>query len=321
MENSSINEIIKEYGIRSVSIKTNIAIDTLEKLEAQEYDIFTKVQIIGFAKIFEREYGIDLSDFKNDIRQHFTHKGEDFKKPLVADNLLHAKEGSFLKVLFYLFIIAIFVGAWFIYQKYFKHESSVIVPSSVESSYFDIEENKSQIDHKKESIYSIKVLESEKKNTPSVEANSTIKSSKEQNSSLATEENATKIENNTTAATVETFDTNETLSEEENTTIKPPLERSSIKLVPLKQLWIRVTNTKSHRYRTYPDQSEHVTLELSQNNWLMVVKKGSFVFIDNNVSKEYNSDTMMYFKVDKTTGVTQLSQEEYKKLGGYSAAL
>jgi cytoskeletal protein RodZ len=331
MESSNrIKEIIDEYGVRSVSIKTNIPTDTLERLESGDYSSFTKIQILGFAKIFERDYDIDLSEFKNDIRQHFTKHAQNSDKPLLSNASENSSEGVFFKFLSYILIAGMLYGAWYIYQNYYKKDATVTTQTNNE--YFDIERNKSTLDTKKESIYSIKVLEDKpqikKKTTPKLEDNSTTKP--EINTTTPLDKPI--VENNNSTLDLAKDDTNTTDSTDLNTTEvlsssesndslfeEPLIERSFIEIVPSQKIWFRVTNMGNHRYRTYRKQLEPHRFELSNTSWLMVVRKGSFTFIDNNVSKEYNSNTLMYFKIDKTTGVTQLSIQEYKKLGGHSA--
>jgi len=320
MESSSkINEIIKEYGLRSVSIKTNIPTDTLEKLSIGEFEMFTKIQIIGFAKIFEREYDIDLSDFKNDIRQHFINHSQSSKQSI----LLIGQEsdsigGAFSKLIPYLFFIAILYGAWYIYQNFYK--KSNITPIAqverVENQYFDIEKNKSSLDNKKSNIYSMQVLEDTKKKTTAKLGSNTTKTADSNSSDANATLNKTDNAQSTTTQVLPKED-NATNVKDMNT-LHSPLHRSSIDLIPSKAMWFRLTNIKSRKYRTYRKQIEPFRFDLTKTTWLMATKKGLFTLIDNNVSKEYNSNTPLYFKMDKTTGITPLSYQEYRKLGGYS---
>jgi len=338
MESSSqVKEIIQEYGARSVSLKTNIPVDALERIQRDDYNSFTKMQLLGFAKIFEREYEIDLIEYKNDIREYFVKNGE-VENSILVNQVAPSSESFFLKFLSYLFMLGVLYGAWYIYQNFYKKsmETNVV---KVENGYFDIEKNKSTLDTKKESIYSIQALEKshiekiekDKKktilelNTTTSIATSNHSISFETNHSfdIANSETMIKEELNTTEpSTINLTEDNiveENLSvAETNTTVIDPIIRTSIDIVPSQKSWFRMSNMKTHRYRTYRTQTNPHRVELSQSSWLMVSKKGVFTFIDNNVSKEYNSNQkILYFKLDKESGVTQLDQQEYKKLGGH----
>ncbi|MEA2027783.1 MAG: hypothetical protein U9N49_02255 [Campylobacterota bacterium] len=320
MESSNtINEIISEYGLRSVSIKTNIPTDTLEKLSTGELDSFTKIQIIGFAKIFEREYDIDLSEFKNDIRQHFINHSHSPKQSiLLIGQESSSVGGTFAKLIPYLFFIAILYGAWYIYQNFYKKSNITPIAQvdKVENRYFDIEKNKSSLDNKKNNIYSMQVLEdSKKKTTAKLESNTTVIT--DSNSSHSTK-TINKTDNNETNTTKSAVKKENVVEAKDIEVAHTPLPRSSIDLIPSKGMWFRITNVQSRKYRTYRKQIEPFRFDLTKTTWLMATKKGLFTLIDNNVSKEYNSNTPLYFKIDKTTGITPLSYQEYRKLGGYS---
>ncbi len=159
---NTIKEIVEEYGLQSVSIKTNIPTDTLKKLINGEIKTFSKMQVLGFAKIFEREFGIDLTQFKNDIREYYVKNVEMTNKPVLSNTVETSSDGFFSKLFFYLFIAILLYGAWYIYQNFYKQES--VTNTVVDNSYFGIEKNQSSLENKKENIYSIKVLEEKKKN-------------------------------------------------------------------------------------------------------------------------------------------------------------
>jgi len=312
-----IKEIVEEYGLQSVSIKTNIPADALKRLINGELKTFSKMQVLGFAKIMEREFGTDLTQFKNDIREYYVKNVEMTSKPVLSNTVETSSDGFFSKLFLNLFIAILLYGAWYIYQNFYKQNTTTT--TTVDNGYFDIEKNRSSLQDKKENIYSIKVLEEKKKTTVSPELNRSIV--EDSNLTIKTIENNatnTTIDSNLTSTFVmnETSETNETKVdvEEENSTTPTPIE--TLTLAPTEKIWFRLTNRKSHRYKTYANQIQEYPFDLS-SDWLMVVKKGSFAFIDNHTQKEYNVTTLSYFKIDKVSGVTQLSQEEYKKLGGY----
>ncbi len=330
---NTIKEIVEEYGLQSVSIKTNIPTDALKRLMNGELKTFSKMQVLGFAKIMEREFSIDLTQFKNDIREYYVKNVEMTSRPVLSNTVETSSDGFFSKLFLNLFIAILLYGAWYIYQNFYKQNTTTT--TTLDNGYFDIEKNQSSLQDKKENIYSIKVLEEKKKTTVSPElnrsivedSNLTIKTIEKNATNTTIVQDNTTIDSNLTTTFAmneaneaneanETNETNETKvdSEEENSTIPTPIE--TLMLVPSEKIWFRLTNKKSHRYKTYANQTQEYPFDLSAD-WLMIVKKGSFTFIDNHTQKEYNVTTLSYFKIDKVSGATQLSQEEYKKFGGY----
>jgi hypothetical protein len=59
-----LNDIIEENTLKSIGKKTRLSVENLEKLFAQDFGAFRKVQALGFISILEREYHADLSDLR-----------------------------------------------------------------------------------------------------------------------------------------------------------------------------------------------------------------------------------------------------------------
>ncbi len=117
-----LNELINQYSLDTIFEKTNIPKEVLERLSKKEFERFKKVQVFGFIKIIEREFSVDLSEFKQDAEQFFaTHS--DQKHSSASINILDAdsapSNGSgFLGIVFGLITIAIIgYGGWFFYNK------------------------------------------------------------------------------------------------------------------------------------------------------------------------------------------------------------
>ena len=117
-----LSELIREYSINTISEKTNITPIKLEQLGNGEFEHFRKVQVLGFISIIEREFGVDLSDFKAEAEQYFsTH---DTSVPSSASIYIldgqsaASKQGGFASIVLVLLTIgAIGYGAWFFLNK------------------------------------------------------------------------------------------------------------------------------------------------------------------------------------------------------------
>ena len=66
-----VDKIISEFGLDEVSKRTKISKRNLEKLAKRELSSFSKPRALGFISIMEREYGVDLTDFKKEILEWF----------------------------------------------------------------------------------------------------------------------------------------------------------------------------------------------------------------------------------------------------------
>ena len=60
-----------DYSLQTISDKTNISIENLEKLSNKEWDKFKRTQAIGLITIIEREFNEDLSDLKEEAIAYF----------------------------------------------------------------------------------------------------------------------------------------------------------------------------------------------------------------------------------------------------------
>ncbi len=60
-----------EYSLKTISEKTNITIENLEKIKDKDWAHFKKPQLNGLISIIEREFGVDLSDLKAEANAYF----------------------------------------------------------------------------------------------------------------------------------------------------------------------------------------------------------------------------------------------------------
>ena len=67
-----LNEIIEENTLPSISSKTRLSVENLEKLFEQDFSGFRKVQALGFISILEREYRADLSEVRAACHAYFS---------------------------------------------------------------------------------------------------------------------------------------------------------------------------------------------------------------------------------------------------------
>ncbi|SHO80845.1 membrane protein [hydrothermal vent metagenome] len=310
---SAIVDIINEYGVKSVSLKTNISIDSLNRLSQNDYSKFTKIQTLGFVKIIEREYNIKLPELKNNIREFFV-KNDNIKQEhfITTDVDSNVESGGFSSFIFYIFIISTIYGLWYIYENYYKTTltQDIIVP---QKTYFNIENNYSKIEEKKP-VVDIKPIEIKKV----VEKNETVDNSKNKVAILDILNTLDSDKNSTLDVNDRTKDYNKTtdnIVEEE----KKVALRSNIELIPSSKIWfgfINITNPKKRWHKSYKRATSY-SFDVEKDSWLMMINRGKFTIKDNNNTKEYDIKSRTYFKINSQDGIEEITYNEYKSLGGY----
>jgi cytoskeletal protein RodZ len=65
----TIRELIDSYGLSHISEKTRISTDNLLNLLNEDFDALSKANALGFLKIIEREFEVDLSEPKARIKE------------------------------------------------------------------------------------------------------------------------------------------------------------------------------------------------------------------------------------------------------------
>ena len=77
-----------EYSLKTISEKTNITIENLEKLSQKDWSHFKKPQVNGLISIIEREFNEDLSELKAEANAYF--KEHQNKEPECPIDLVDA---------------------------------------------------------------------------------------------------------------------------------------------------------------------------------------------------------------------------------------
>ena len=66
-----------EYSLQTISEKTNITIENLEKLQNREWDRLKRTQAMGLLSIIEREFDVDMSAVKEDANNFYSQNQEE----------------------------------------------------------------------------------------------------------------------------------------------------------------------------------------------------------------------------------------------------
>ena len=111
-----LNEVIEENSIATISKKTRISVENIEKLVQRDFSHMKRVKALGFISILEREFGIEVEELKKECMAHFSDMPEEAFDARLAVSTSESNEstgGLFSKFLMLLILFGIGYGAWY----------------------------------------------------------------------------------------------------------------------------------------------------------------------------------------------------------------
>jgi hypothetical protein len=113
-----LNEVIEENSIATISKRTRLSVENIEKLVHRDFSGMKRVKALGFISILEREFGIELSSLKKECAEHFSsYPDEEFDAKLVVTIPESGEHvgGKTSKLLMLLILFAVGYGAWYFF--------------------------------------------------------------------------------------------------------------------------------------------------------------------------------------------------------------
>ncbi len=188
-----LNDLIKDYSINTISEKTNISIEVLEKLLNKEWDSLQRAKVDGFFRIIEREFDLDLSDIREEAKDYYNaHKSTEPNRPIdLVDAQTTGGRGGFVTAILSIIIAALVLYAiW--YYFFSNNHKQVTIEGNASSGLF------------KDSLDSAKKLigetNSSTNTTKVVSSNTTNSSTNEEKQSTNT---TTQVANNSSSPSTE----------------------------------------------------------------------------------------------------------------------
>ena len=285
-------ENLKEIGVKEISRKTHIEPTFLQYIFDKNFEKLSRLNIRGYAKILQREYGVDLSEllaeydaFMQENTPDDSHKTKISPKiaSYTPDDITNQRQGSGSGFFFWVVILAIIGGGAYYFDayKYVQNFIATLNENNTSVSY----SQSSIVNEVKKNIIDTNVTITQ--NMPKIEANASnvkISAPAEQNASTNVsnlEQNAPKIEPAQPAPKVE-----------ENLT--KPLNEAII--MPKQKVWIGIINLENGQ-KVSSDTSKDVSINLDQRQ-LVVCGNGNIeVKIADKVTK-YNPSRPTRFLVE-----------------------
>jgi len=125
-----LNETLENSSARDISSKTQISKNNIEALLEGDFSKITKVKTMGFISIIEREYGINLSEFKKEALEFYSDKEEDNGISLQYDVPEETKEKSGLFK--FIVILMIIYAVWYAFNNIDREKLNNVLPYAEE---------------------------------------------------------------------------------------------------------------------------------------------------------------------------------------------
>lgn len=317
-------DFFDKIDIKEVARKTLINIKDLEYLKNEEFDKLSKTKGLGFIKILEREYKVDLSRKKEKFLEYLKEEGRDTTKEFfIAPPKPPAK--TFSKLIASILFILISVGILYILYLNFGYDTSLnqatlddnrVIKEAQDISGIEVnetnitEENIVKNTQPKSNIAETNtttgVMESQRTDTSIVSDTKTEFSEDIQNEKeiVAKPKEETLKESLPSQEQIsnESVDTNESTSADLKYTLT---------IVPKNRIWVGVIDLKNYKRKSYLKDT-NITIYASVP-CLIATGHGRFKLYSKGEILDFNTKSPIRFLV-KEGNLTQINKEEFIKL-------
>ena len=286
-------ENLKEIGIKEISRKTHIEPTFLQYIFDKNFEKLSRLNMRGYAKILQREYGVDLGEllaeydaFMQENTPDDSHKTK--VSPKIAsytpDDITNQRQGGGSGFFFWIIILAIIGGGAYYFDAY-KYVQNFIATLNEDNTSVSYSQS-SIVNEVKKNIIDTNVTISQ--NTPKIDANASsvkISAPAEQNvtvSPASVDQNALKPSMAAQPAP----------KVEQNVT--KPLNEAII--TPKQRVWIGIINLENGQ-KTSSDTSKSVNINLDQRQ-LVVCGNGNIELKIGDKVTKYNPSRPARFLVE-----------------------
>ena len=286
-------ENLKEIGIKEISRKTHIEPTFLQYIFDKNFEKLSRLNMRGYAKILQREYGVDLSELLAEYDAFMQENMPDESKktkvsPKIASytpgDITNQRQGGGSGFFFWVIILAIIGGGAYYFDAY-KYVQNFIATLNEDNTSVSYSQS-SIVNEVKKNIIDTNVTISQ--NTPKIDANTSsvkISAPAEQNvtvSPASVDQNALKPSMAAQPAP----------KVEQNVT--KPLNEAVI--TPKQRVWIGIINLENGQ-KTSSDTSKSVNINLDQRQ-LVVCGNGNIELKIGDKVTKYNPSRPARFLVE-----------------------
>ncbi len=303
---------VEEIGIDKVAKDTHIEQRYLRYMVDLNFEKLDYVNTLGFIRILSREYGLDLSDFREAFEKYWEENRSDEQKGLFVvveeDNQSDGIKKFFIFLLF-IFIIAAIVALFSTFKdkiNFFPNETNS-TPNEIEQSVV-VEEAKDSLEKIIEkNDTEVKIDLNETNNSLVDEDNFKVSMDDQNQSSIKNEDIEEDIENEGNGENLnEQKDLNETVQNQ----TKFVHSKEAI-IVPNAKLWVGVINLEDKTKRSYLGDG-NFTIDLRKNQIISTGHGDFSIHIGKDIIK-YERERPVKLLI-KDGNLTKISDEKFLEL-------
>lgn len=308
----TIKELIDTYGLVQIAEQTKISKDNLLNLLNEDYTVLNKANALGFLKIIEREYDVDLSEHRARIKQTIEDDTYVPKELLLTEK----KYGSTKKFASGLVIfVLLFVGlSYVVYLIDFQNGDETQSPQN--NVIQEIEEpDIKKFQQPQINMSAVEVSKQAENENAKNEVNATLKyeeidvvestkeSEKVQETQNKVEQNVQEVQNQTSQADTDALNQKQN---DEAKVISVYDDLKEVVIMPRRKLWLGYINLDSGE-RVQKNKSDQIVIDT--NNTIIVTGHGWLEV----ASKEFRQGERLYFHY-KNNQLEQINESAFKKL-------
>ena len=313
-----------KMDLKEVAKKTLISIRDLEYLKNEEFDKLSKTKGLGFIKILEREYKIDLGYKKEKFLEYLKEEGKDTTKEFfIAPPKPPVK--TFSKLIALILFILIGVGILYILYLNSGYDASSSQATSDENRVIKEAQDISGIEVNETNITEENTFENTRSESNTTETNTitSVMESQETNTSTVSDTKTEPSKDTQKEKAIATKPKEETVKESlpqqeqiSNDTVdineSIPIDlRYTLTIVPKNRIWVGVVDLKNHKKKSYLKDT-NITIEKS-DSYMIATGHGEFKLYYKGEVLDFNTKNPIRFLI-KDGNLTQINKKEFIKL-------
>lgn len=323
-------EILKKIGVKEINKTTKISVNKIEDILEKRFSNIQRVRVVGFLKILEREYKVDLSEWLKEYDASFVVEVDTSNEsnPSIVEHpvsnlyldtqkqkddlIAERKKQVISKKRFYILIAVVIVvlGGYFIFKSFSHHSDVEVVNQPTQNT--DIKEEDadessviSAIDNQNNAI--------EKENPTNIPSNKSKDEQKKENipQPKQTSPEVSTAQNQPTQATQSASTSLANVAQEDNSNI----QEGEILVIPKRSLWVEVIDLNTNDKNQTIIQDEY-PIKTGSDKLLISFGHGELTIQNNDERVEYDKSYPLRFLYTPKDGLKQIRYSKYLELSG-----
>lgn len=296
---------LKKIGVQKIHENTHISRAHIEAIFQENFeDMHNSVQLNGFLSILERDYGIDLSDLRLKVKDHFEHVSK-YAQIQASTTNLFLVDNRKKKLTFFYIALGVVVFILFAYlstnivedELAIKDENVKVetttqnnnLPSLVEENLTTVDENSTTLDHNETEVEEIVEVIQEK---PEEKIKEPVQEKAQEKAQETLKEETKEVA-------------------QKKVSLESEAKGSALKITPKSKVWIGYIDLSTgKKYQTV--SSDELVLD-SAKGWLLSFGHGNLDIEANGKLNKYQTVKNLRF-IYKNGELKELSVDEFKEL-------